>query len=275
MKKSIVSTAYPRRHGHSILISTLLLAGVAVTPATAAPTDKPAPAQVSGSDCGRALPNVQVCLTRASQSSFETGSNDALKAVADSLRSGITTDKGPSLHYRTYWLAYADYLIATQSLRQKRVDDVRAATLEAETLLDNVANKDQETYALQNLVILLRFATAQPSEIGVLMSKTADLKTRLSGTTSIRGRYALALADFYTPAQYGGGRQAEGLLRQVLATPPEPSTPLQPTWGQDDSAALLIQLLRKQAANDQAATVYTTWQTKYPNSVALASVAKP
>ncbi|MEO9132362.1 MAG: hypothetical protein ABI240_14290, partial [Sphingomonas sp.] len=225
------------------------------------------------SNCAQTLPNLQRCVTTAAWSAQRTGDTAALTIIADTLRSGVEKERGPALYYRTYWLAYTDYLLASFALGKKKLDQVNATTLEADALLVKLSNKDQETYALQDLVLLLRFAVTSPTEMGPLLTKTSELRSILAKTTSIRGLYALALADYYTPKQYGGGRVAEGLLRQALETPEEPPSPLKPTWGRDDCAALLVQILRQRGANDEATSLYQQWHQKYPDSIALASVA--
>ena len=238
------------------------------------PRAQPAAAAPSA-DCARTLPNIQRCITSAAVASFRANDTAALAAVAASLRSGLATDKGQSLYYRSYWLAYADYVIADLALAGKHPDQARTAVLEADTLLDKLATKNEESYALQDLTLLFRFAIAQPTEIGGLLSRTAELRSKLADTTSVRALYALALADFYTPKQYGGGRQAEGLLRKALAMPDEPSSPLKPTWGRDECAALLVRVLRQAGSTDQAAKLYDEWHAKYPDSIALAQLPSP
>jgi tetratricopeptide (TPR) repeat protein len=231
------------------------------------------PATPSAPNCARALPNIQQCITAAAWSDFTTKTSVNLEQVAAILRSGMKTDRGPSLYYRTYWLAYTNYRAALVALTQKRLDRARLLLADAGSLLDNLAVKDQESYALQDLVLLLSFAGAKPDEIGPLISKTSELRGKLAKSTSIRALYALAVADYYTPKQFGGGRVAESLLRQALAINQDVTSQIKPSWGRDDCAALLIQILRQAGSNDKTTKLYNEAHKRYPNSLALAQVA--
>lgn len=257
----------------------VITCGVGLHPGSSlahAPMSQSAPADtiLSTSECGKKLANIQKCITSAAQSTFLAGDTTSLVTIAHALRDGIATDRGPSLYYRTYWLAYTDYLTAIIALGTRNLDQVRVTTVEADDLLEKIAIKNQETYALQDLALLLSFVVTPPSDIGPLVSRTLELRTRLgSAPTSIRALYALALADHYTPTQYGGGRVSEDLLRQAMAAPDEPSSLLKPTWGRDDCAGLLIQILQQAGDTEQANRLFALWHRKYPNSIALAQLS--
>ncbi|CAN5366189.1 hypothetical protein BH10PSE14_BH10PSE14_04090 [soil metagenome] len=261
-----------RRPGLSSLFSVLAVAAVPLAcvaqAATAAGAD-PAGSPQEASACAQQLANIQSCLTDAARTAVRDRDVAALSSVAAQLRSKVATDKGAALYYRSYWLAYADYLSVRVALANKRADQAKAAALEADSLLDKSTVKDQETYALQSLVVFLQYPLTSPTDIGRLIAKSSDLRAKLGNAATLRALYSRAESDFYTPKEYGGGKMAEQLLRQALALPEEPPHPLRPTWGRDDCAALLIQLLKSSGRTAEAQSLYTQWHKRMPDSVAL------
>jgi hypothetical protein len=260
------------RAAKAILFAICGIAAAAVSSAAGArPSAEAAPAQnrQDPAACAQKLPDIELCIANAARTAMRDRDVGALSAVAAQLRARVASDKGPALHYRSYWLAYADFLTARVAIAKKQTDQARAAALEADTLLDRLEQKDQETYALQNLVVLVQFPLSTQSDMGRLIAKLSELHGKLGDAASVRALYARAQADFYTPKEYGGGQLAEKLLRQALAAPEEPHHPLKPGWGRDDCAALLVRIVKASGRAAEARSLYAQWQRRYPDSLAL------
>lgn len=276
--KSIVTSRRGNR-AHRKLAPTSLLSAFAIAAVPLACAAQAAPAAGSAGSgqgapaCAQQLADIQRCIADAARAAVRDRDIAALLSVAAQLRSKIATEKGAALYYRSYWLAYTDYMSVRLALANKRADQAKAAALEADSLLDKLAIKDQETYAVQSLVVLLRYPLTSRTDIGGLIAKSSDLRAKLGNATTVRALYARAEADFYTPKEYGGGQVAEKLLRQALALPEEPHHPLRPTWGRDDCAALLIQILKSSGRNTEAQSLYTQWHNRMPDSIALGRLA--
>lgn len=253
--------------GSTFTVAAVSLACVAQTATAACADAMSIPAEMP--TCAEQLPNIQSCITDAARTAVRDRDVAALSSVAAQLRSKVATDKGAALYYRSYWLAYADYLSVRIALANKRADQAEAAALEADSLLEKLTVKDQETYALQSLVVLLQYPLTSRTDIGRLIARSADLRVKLGNAATLRALYSRAESDFYTPKDYGGGMAAEQLLRQALALPAEPRNPLRPTWGRDDCAALLIQLLKSSGRTAEAKSLYAQWRKQMPDSIAL------
>jgi tetratricopeptide (TPR) repeat protein len=223
--------------------------------------------------CGQTLPNIQRCITDAARGAFRDGDGTALAKIGAQLRAKIATDKGPTLFYRTYWLAYTDFMAGRLAITLKRPEQAKALALEADRLLDGLPGNDQEANALHYLVVLLQYPVSGRDDMGRLIAKSTEMRAKLGDASSVRALYARAQADYFTPKEYGGGRLAEKLLRQALAAPPETQSPLKPTWGRDDCAALLIRILKASGNASEAQVVYTRWHAMMPDSVALGQLA--
>lgn len=201
----------------------------------------------------------------------------ALTAIANEIRGNSVhlQSKQMEFQYR-YWLAYTNYLLANGQLEAGQMDAARASLIEASTLLRGIQVRNAESYTLLGMVSGLQIAVMPQSQIGELMSGARDAmeKAVALAPDSPRVLYARAVGDYSTPAQYGGGRLAEGLLRKVLAMPAERNRALQPIWGRDDSAALLIKVLAASDRNAEAKKTYQEFIALYPKSAPLITAGK-
>lgn len=238
-------------------------------PATIPPVDAAGKGAAGAATCGDAVLNLQQCIDAAAAQSLRDKGTAPIDAVTATLRTKLQKDTGNILFYRTYWLAYADYRTAQISMLQRRPDVARKAAFEGESILQNMAGKSEETYALQSLIVYVEYGILPKSETGKLIGKSLQLKGKFANATSPRAIYARALSDWNTPKEYGGGRAAEALLRGALAAPDERGSPLKPTWGKEDCATLLIGILKSSGRADEAATLKASWSKKRPNSLAF------
>lgn len=245
----------------------MVLGGIA-TPVAAAteslPTQgRPAPTQV--------LADIQHRIDRARLVAATSGDVSGLADIAASLRAANTPRSGPMAYYVPYWLAYTDYLAASTHLKATRKAEAAQALSEAATVLLAAPSSDVETYALLSLVAGLRIAVTTPEQIGEVIGQARDAleKAVALDATNVRVLYARALADYTTPKQYGGGRVAEKYARSAIARPHESIRALKPGWGRDDSAALLVRILRANGRNEEAQSILTNFAREYPDSASL------
>jgi hypothetical protein len=221
------------------------------------------------------LVRLQDRIMLARYAASQNGDTSGLVTIVNRLRALDTAPKGQLAYYAPYWRAYTAYALAGQQLKLGKRSDAAASLDEATSALKRIAAPDAETMSLNALVVGLQLAVASPNQYAAL---TAEARTSLEGAKSasadnIRVLFASAVADYATPAQYGGGRLAEGLLRRALASKPEPRRALVPNWGRDDCAALLIRILAASSREAEARKLLTEYATLYPKSGPLASIA--
>ncbi|TPG10789.1 hypothetical protein EAH84_11920 [Sphingomonas oligophenolica] len=217
------------------------------------------------------LADIQQRIDRARLVAATSGDVSGLADIAASLRAANTARSGPMAYYVPYWLAYTDYLAAGTLLKAARKGEAMQALSEAVAVLTAAPTSDVETDALLSLVAGLRIAVTTPEQIGEAIGQARDAleKAVALDATNVRVLYARALADYTTPKQYGVGRVAEKYARGAIAQPRESTRALKPGWGRDDSAALLVKILRAGGRDDEAQSILTRFAGEYPDSASL------
>ena len=91
---------------------------------------------------------------------------------------------------------------------------------------------------------------------------------------NLRAYYVHASNDYYTPEQYGGGKEAESLLKKAIALPEQKvKNNYLPSWGKEDAYILLTELYIKREKWTEAKTVYAEGIALYPESYMLNRLA--
>ena len=224
----------------------------------------------------QSLVNIQPRIERARWAASTDVDASDLSEIAAELRAMNHNLNGQLAYYVPYWLAYTDYRLANIHLKAGDRAAAAAALDEAHALLAEVPSPDVETYALLSLVAGLEIAVSTPDQIGDAIGHARDAMERAVALDSENPRvlYARALADYTTPKEYGGGRVAEKIARSAIEQSPEPVRALRPTWGRDDSAALLITILRTANRGDEADDIHARSLAEYPDSTSLRLLAR-
>lgn len=226
-------------------------------------------------DPAKVLADVQGRINAARLQAVTANDAAALEEIATQLRSINAGSTGQAAYYSAYWLAYTDYLIASRRLKDNRRPEAASMLNEAATLLNNISTKDVETYTLLSLVAGLRIVAGGSETISEAMRQARDALERAIALDPKNARvlYARALADYTTPKEYGGGRVAEGFAWQAIGRPAESTRGLKPAWGHDDSAALLVKILRASGRDADATALLTRFSAEYPISAPLHQVS--
>lgn len=238
------------------------------------------PAQQGGSavirsSAGTVLTDVQNRIAAARLQAVKADNSAALEEIAAQLRGGNTGGSNQTAYYVSYWLAYTDYLIANRQLKAGRRTEAASLLNEASTLLTSIPTPDVESQTLLSLVAGLRIAVSTPATIGESIGQARDALERAIALNpnNVRVLYARALADYTTPKQYGGGRVAERFARSAIERASESPRGLKPAWGRDDSAALLVRILRANGRDAEATALLARSMAQYPSSASLLQVS--
>ncbi|MEO9825403.1 MAG: hypothetical protein ABJF50_13385 [Paracoccaceae bacterium] len=173
-------------------------------------------------------------------------------------------------NYRTYWLSYALYQESIAHLRMRDMEATEQALSQASAALSQLEIEDGEVETLRSLVTGLQLIFVPPQDVlrdAQVSQQHLDAGMRQGPT--IRSYYALAIADWNTPSEYGGRTKAEAALREGLELPNEANGRLKPSWGRDQAHALLIQILYTTSRVEEAGVRLVSAIEMYPDSVAL------
>ncbi len=249
----------------AMLAATLLIAPTLAAPAGAAQASR---AGVQRASLGGAQGRILAATRQAFLTKSFTGFDQVEKEI-NSVRGGAQ-----AAHYKNYWLGFLNYQKAIALMRAKRLDSAKVALGRSIATLKAMPAKDVEVNALLGLASGLNLAFIPRQQIVVAAQESGGyVSTALaSGKPSARAFYASAIADWNTPAIYGGMRKAEGLARKAIALR-EPASQIRPTWGRDEAAALLIRIHVAKKRMPEARSLYEAARKQFPNSLALSEVA--
>ena len=174
-----------------------------------------------------------------------------------------------------YWTAYLDYYLSVYYMFQKDQERSEEFVERAISTLEDKDDKNTEDHAL--LAITKSFSIMfspgmKAAFISGQVKEHAHQALELD-SGNVRAYYALANNDFYTPEAYGGGKQVEGYLKKAIALPEQTQEgEYMPSWGKDQSYAMLVRYYLKKEQTDQAAKYYEEAVALYPESDELKSI---
>lgn len=206
-------------------------------------------------------------------SSITTQKDEQLQSLKKEL---ATLQKQRNQNIIAYWQGYLAYYHAIFALQTGKKDLAETYTDEGIELLDNLKNKNSEDYAM--LALLQSFSTQFKSGF-----KAPFISSTVKGNTekamaldkdNLRAYYVYANSDFYTPEQYGGGKEAEQYLLKAIALQPQkvPNAML-PSWGKEEAYEMLIKFYIRKEKWEQAKKYFQEASTNYPNNYNISKLA--
>jgi len=200
---------------------------------------------------------------------------DSFDQIAKDLRN-LDTKKSAALeHYRNYWLSYTLYQRSVAHLRLQDLTATERSLSDANAALAKSDIDDGEVDTLLSLITGLQLMFVPPQDVvrGAQISQS-HLEAGISKGPTIRTYYALAIADWNTPPEYGGRTKAEAALREGLKLAAEGTARLKPSWGRDAAEALLLQILYATSRGEEADGRLKNALETYPHSVALLDIVR-
>ncbi len=168
----------------------------------------------------------------------------------------------------SYWQAYLQFYSSIYYLTN---DDKKASEKEVDKGIDylkNIKNKNSEEYALLAMLqgYSIQFKGMQAMFIGPKATKNAKTAITLD-STNLRAYFVYGSNDFYTPTQYGGGKEAEKYLLKAMSLPTQKEeSDIIPSWGKEEAYELLIRLYIKKENWDLAKKYFHEGITEFPDS---------
>lgn len=176
-----------------------------------------------------------------------------------------------------YWKSYLLYYKSIYYIQVNDKVSSEHSINEGITLLEELKRKNSDDFAL--LALIQGFSTQFRSGImaGILSSKREqNVKRAIElNPSNIRAYYVCANGDFYTPAEYGGGKKVEEYLLKALALEEKANlNPFLPTWGREESYALLIQFYISKENWKSAKKAFNNGTSEFPDSYNIQRFAK-
>ena len=168
-----------------------------------------------------------------------------------------------------YWKAYLAFQEAIYFLENEEEKESARFVKRGIQLIEEVAHPSSEDYALLAMMqgFSIQFAEfAKTPALAKKMKDNAKKSIELDGKNP-RGYYVYAIQDYYTPAEYGGGKEAEAYLKKAVAILTSTDEPTHgPNWGEDSSFELLINFHLRKNEYDAAKKLYEKAIAIYPDS---------
>jgi tetratricopeptide (TPR) repeat protein len=198
------------------------------------------------------------------------------KALLDLNKELTTLHKEKKQNLILYWQAYLHYYNSIYYLKTQDKDNAEKQIDAGIKLLEDMEKKNSEDYAL--LAMLQSFSMQFKSGIKApFISKSVESnaqKAEKLDASNIRAYYVQASNDYYTPAQYGGGKKAEKLLLKAVSLPEQSiKSPYLPSWGKEEAYEMLTKLYIKAEKWEEAKKYYQEGITAYPNSYVISQLA--
>jgi hypothetical protein len=167
-----------------------------------------------------------------------------------------------------YWQSYVKfhktmyYMGNSENKKAKKEIDIGIEKLKM------IKNKNSEDYALLALLECVSLPLASMGGMFMLGDINNNIKKAIKlDTSNIRAYYVAGSFDYYTPEAFGGGKLAEQYLLKAISLPEQKiANDYLPSWGKEESYALLIKLYKKQSKKNLAKKYYEDAKAKWGNS---------
>ena len=174
-----------------------------------------------------------------------------------------------------YWRSYLKFYSSINYLIKGDNKSAENAINNGIELIQSVEKKYSEDYALLAMIqsFSIQFNPGNAMYISVDIKKNVNSAISLD-STNMRAWYVLASNDFYTPEQYGGGKEAEKYLLKAISLPAQKiKNDYLPSWGKEESYEMIIKLYIKKEKWDLAKKYFQEGITTFPNSYVINQLA--
>ncbi|MBX2875504.1 MAG: hypothetical protein KTR30_25530 [Saprospiraceae bacterium] len=174
-----------------------------------------------------------------------------------------------------YWRAYLQYYTAIYYVQAGDEAKSEKACDQGIAWLKALSDKNAEDYAL--LAMLQGFGIQFKGMRAMFISgaiKRNLKKARALDPDNVRVQFVSGSNDYYTPAKYGGGKEAEKYLLKAISLPAQ-RTPneMLPSWGLQEAYEMLIKLYIKAERWEEAKTHFNKGMEACPNSYVINQLA--
>lgn len=195
----------------------------------------------------------------------------------DSLDGVLSADALKANRLAAYWRNFIQYYRSVYYLKTGDRSASEKAINQAIGGIESLGDKSAEDWALLAACQSFGLMFKNGAEAGALLQKVGESahKALDLDPTNARAWFVLGQSDYYTPAQFGGGKKAEGyLLKAANSTQPAVEGGTMPTWGREQAIGMLIDLYAKQEKWAEAKQWLGVAERDYPQSQYLEQARK-
>ncbi len=173
-----------------------------------------------------------------------------------------------------YWLAYGLYAQAV--LRDSKEQEAMGAQSidRLIAVLEGLKKLDAEAHVMLGSAYSYSISF-HPGE-AVVRSSKADKhynKALKIAPDNLRAHLCKGKSDYYTPEEYGGGKEVEALLLKALTLPEQTADyPHAPSWGKDEAYLYLALYYHREDRYEEALLYCKQGLAKYPDHSRLKSL---
>jgi len=175
-----------------------------------------------------------------------------------------------------YWTAYTDFQTAIFRMKTNDKAGSEAVARRGIATLEAVSGKNAEELALQSFIegFVIQFTDGVESARAAQVSAEHIAAAHELNPDNLRVQYVMGSMDYYTPAEYGGGEQAEQFLTRAITLPEQTgASSALPTWGKAGAYELLVRHYSNAADAAKAERFLQEGLDKYPNDYLLTAMA--
>lgn len=174
-----------------------------------------------------------------------------------------------------YWRSYLQYYKAIYYIQAGEAKLSEKACDQGIAWMKSLSDKNAEDYAL--LAMLQGFGIQFKGMRAMFISgaiKRNLKKARALDPDNLRVQFVSGSNDYYTPAQYGGGKEAEKYLLKAISLPPQKApNEMLPSWGLQEAYEMLIKLYIKAERWEEAKTYFNQGVEACPNNYVIQQLA--
>lgn len=142
--------------------------------------------------------------------------------------------------------------------------------------LEEIDQKSSEHFALLALMesFSIQFSAGiKVPFISANVKKNGEKAIELD-SLNLRAYYVLGSNDFYTPAQYGGGKKAENYFKKAIQLKSQSvKNPFLPSWGKNSAYELLIRFYINKEQFSEAKKYFQEAIALFPNDYMINQLA--
>ena len=198
--------------------------------------------------------------------------NDALNELSIQLENLY---KAKNQNLILYWRSYLQFYSSINYLIKGDNKSAENKINNAIELIESIEKKYSEDYALLAMLqsFSIQFNPMNAMYISVDSKKNVNSAISLD-STNLRAWYVFASNDFYTPEQYGGGKEAEKYLLKAISLPAQKiKNDYLPSWGKEESYEMIIKLYIKKEKWDLAKKYFRDGIAAFPKSYVINQLA--
>ncbi|TXF87117.1 hypothetical protein FUA23_18670 [Neolewinella aurantiaca] len=174
-----------------------------------------------------------------------------------------------------YWSAYNDFQTAIFHMKNEEPAESERTVRRGIDALAAIEGKNAEELTLQAFLqgFAIQFNTGMATARAANEAMASIEAARELNPDNLRTQYVLGSLDFYTPAEYGGGKKAEGFLVKAIDLPVQTvASSYLPSWGKAEAYELLVRHYKAAADEAVASRYLKEGLSQYPDNYQLSAL---